>query len=242
VVGVAYYGGKANWFQPRIAAPVPPRSARPKVPPASAAKQADLQFKALLADILAGNWPDGYKTSKQKSIFFEMLIANGANQSPRFPDLVAWLHDQPDSRDRQMMMFTLLGYLAGRGDAKFVSCESQAGLANDRIPDGSHRAPGIDGRCSLTIMAGDDPQKALAELQNFRPAPFPWISYTGIFGGLRRKTQLGRRRSRASLAAGLRARTTPCRASPRSGCAPIPLRPINWASSLPPENSAVSMA
>jgi len=237
VVGVAYYGGKANWFQPRIAAPVSPRSARPKVPPASAAKQADLQFKALLADILAGNWPDGYKTSKQKSIFFEMLIANGAINPRDFPDLVAWLHDQPDSRDRQMMMFTLLGYLAGRGDAKLSAANPRLALQMiGYLTDPTERQALMGD--ALNHMAGDDPQKALAELAKLPPGSIPLDSYTGIFGGIAAQDPAGAAAIAASLPPGSE-RDYALQGVTKVWLRADPAAAINWASSLPPENSAV---
>ncbi len=246
VVGVAYYGGKSAWFQPREmpTAPMPPK----KMPatqtpdaaqPARPVKVKTLEeSKAFFADLLAGNWPDQFKSKNDKQNYIRGFLRSAEFDPKDVPDLIALLHDAPDNADQQLMIFELLGRIAGNIPPGLGGANPALALQLlDNLSDPAQWKQMLG--TALNRLATDDPQAAWKELTSLPPGTAPTDIYAAIFSNLAKQDPAGAAADAVNLPPGPD-RDNALQGVGKSWISTDPQAALNWASSLPGSESLVN--
>lgn len=247
VVGVAFYAGKSGWLQPpeKIPPPVAPKkttvaqatASTPGKPAPQPIKTLE-ENKAKFADLLAGKWPERLQTDTQRRNYVRGFLRSGEFDPKEVPDLIAMLHDAPESADQQMMISELLARIAGNIPPSLGGADPALALKLlDNLSDPDQRRQML--ATALTRMASTDPQAAWSELNKLPPGTVSAGIYTAIFSGFAKQDPVDAAAEAASLPAGPE-RNNALQGVAKTWLAADPSAALQWASGLPGNTSMVN--
>ncbi len=183
VVGVGYYGGRHQWLGD------PKGSLGPlmnRLGPSHAEQRFSLlkpksleDEKIHIADLLAGNWSPSAKKDSDKRMSFAMYLRHSGFDSKNIPDLISMLHDAPDSGDKQILIYDLIGFLVGIDGFTEGNDPELAMQLLDNVKDPKQRQELLI--AAISSLCAKNPQEAANILAAYSPEALPPSAYNDIF-------------------------------------------------------------
>ncbi len=243
IIALAYEGGKSDWFGLHRAATsstahqVGSASSPTKLSPRPSKLSTLKQDQARLAGFLAGQWPSSVKSSRDKQNYFGDMLLSGEINPRNIPALIALLRDMPAGSDQQMLLYELIGRLAGiRG---FRNGNEDPQLALQLLGGlwelGQRQQIMV---AALSCLAASDVSQTLSILAKLSPGSLPANFYGEIFMAMAKTDAANAAAAAANLPPGS-ARDFALAGVAQSWIVSNPPAALHWAASLPLDNSAV---